>query len=176
MGQRGPKPKPLGMKLLTGGTIRPGDRAGIIMPPGELKMPTGLSKAAKAAWVRTVAAMPPGVLTPADRDVLAAYCGAVADLEELTRVIDRDGLILEVDALDRNGKPTGAKIKRVHPAAKLKADASNRVRQLAAEFGLSPASRSRVPMPEVTGNKPVNKITELAARIQAARAAPLPGG
>jgi P27 family predicted phage terminase small subunit len=111
------------------------------------------------------------VLATADRDTLAAYCSAVADLEALSAAIDRDGLVIEVPALDRNGRPTGAMIRKPNPLIKWKSDALNRVKQLAAEFGLTPAARSRAGATAAPERDQPNRVIQIRDRITAMRAA-----
>ncbi|MCE9564927.1 MAG: phage terminase small subunit P27 family [Planctomycetes bacterium] len=134
-------------------------------------MPKHLGKSARVVWKRITAEMvAAGTVTHADRDILAAFCVAVADLEALSARIDADGLMIEVPALDRNSRPTGEKVLKVHPAVKWRSDLMNKVKQLASELGLTPAARSRVETVSEAASKPVNKVTALRDRIQAARA------
>ena len=136
-------------------------------------MPKHLGKAARAVWKRTVREMSAaGALAVADRDVLAAYCVAVADLEALSARIEADGLMIDAPTFDRNGKPTGATVCKPHPGLKWRSDLMNRVRQYAADLGLTPAARSRAgssaEAPTAAGG---NKVIAIRDRIQAARSA-----
>lgn len=139
---------------------------------GAPDMPKHLGKAVRAVWKRTVREMSEaGALARVDRDVLAAYCVAVADLEALSARIEADGLMVDVPTLDRNGRPTGATVCKPHPALKWRADLMNKVRQFATDLGLTPAARSRagstaVETPTASGNK----VVAIRDRIQAARA------
>jgi hypothetical protein len=80
-----------------------------IPPIGEINRPPapeGMSEAAAAIWKKTVASMKPTWFTPETHDLLARYCGAMAeskrleaelgnldvispDYEKLTRLYDR---------------------------------------------------------------------------------------
>ncbi|MCE9563518.1 MAG: phage terminase small subunit P27 family [Planctomycetes bacterium] len=173
MGARGPKPgmwkmrpmpasSPVFAKSATGGTRH---------TIGAPSMPKHLGKPARVVWKRTVTEMEKaGTLTHADRDILAAYCVAVADLETLSARIDADGLMIDTPTVDRNGKLTGQTVLKMHPALKWRADLLNKVKQLAGELGLTPAARSRVtPTGEAAGKKP-NAVAAIRDRIQAARA------
>lgn len=71
-------------------------------------------------------------LTDADLGTLAAYAGAVGQLIDSTQLIDREGMVIQTD-----------KGPRKHPAIAIQINARNQVRQLAAELGLTPVSRSR---------------------------------
>lgn len=177
MGARGPKAKPLALKMLAG---NPGKRPlaagrGAKWTAGSPAMPKHLGKSARAVWKRTAQELADaGVLALADRDILAAYAVAVADLEALSARIEKDGLMVEVDSLDRNGRPTGVKVLKAHPGLKWRQDLLGKVRQLASELGVTPAARSRVSGPP-EANLAGNKVLELRARIEAARSS-IPAG
>jgi P27 family predicted phage terminase small subunit len=111
------------------------------------------------------------VLCFVDRDILAAYATAVADLEALSARIDKDGLVIKVPALDRNGEPSGAMIIKAHPALKWRQDLLTKVKQLASEIGVTPAARSRVSASSESENKdkPINPILALRDRVRTAR-------
>lgn len=93
------------------------------------KPPAWLSKDAKAEW-RNVAPIlvERDVLTEGDLGALAAYADAVGQLVEASRQIRIDGLVVD-------GKK--------HPLITTTIAARNQIRQLAAELGLTPISRSR---------------------------------
>ena len=171
MGQRGPKAKPAVLKALAG---NPGKRPlqATNRPkftPGSTPAPGWLGKSAKGVWRRTVKELEgAGVLSIADRDTLAAYCQAVADLEELSATISREGLIVDIPLFDRNGRPTGVEVRKPHPGLKWRQDLMMKVRQLGVEFGLTPASRSRA---EATGSQPNgsaprSRLEEIRERLQ----------
>ena len=172
MGARGPKPKPTSLRLLAGRRSLAGSGPAAQFAPGEPGMPKHLGKTARTVWKRTVTELTSaGVLSVADRDILAAYAVAVADLETLSARIDKDGLMMEVDSLNRNGEATGVKVLRPHPGLKWRQDLLTKVKQLAGELGLTPAARSRVSAPAETQTRPGNKVLEIRARIEAAREA-----
>jgi len=77
------------------------------------------------------------VLRVIDRAVFACYCAAVAEFQWATEEVRRGGRIGRV----KNGA------EYVLPAASIAANASKRIRDLASEFGMSPASRARVTFP-----------------------------
>ena len=105
-----------------------------------------------------------------DRDILAAYCVAVADLEALSAEIDRDGLMVDVPTFDRNGKPTGATARRPHPALRWRADAMTKVRQFSDALGLNPAARARAGGSAEGQSPAANKVLAIRDRIRALRA------
>ena len=150
MSTPGPPRKPTTLKLLQG-TFRK-DRASARepRPSGEPTCPTFLSPAAKAVWRRVAPELISlGVAKAVDQDVLGAYCSAVADFHAADAIIQRDGLVCE-----------GAKGGTVrHPATIIKAAAAELIRRLGAEFGMTPASRSRVNAdpPAPTSDKPAKE-------------------
>lgn len=140
----GRPPKSPKAKRLSG---NPGRRKLAKDPPqprqGAPTCPTWLSAEAKKEWKRLVPELQTlGLLTIVDLAALSSYCQAWAELQEATRILDRDGRIIEVQKYNRAGDVTGYAM-QTHPAVKLQRDAFQRVKQFLCEFGLSPASRSR---------------------------------
>ncbi|WP_406736981.1 phage terminase small subunit P27 family [Thioclava sp. GXIMD4215] len=72
------------------------------------------------------------ILTVADLGQLENYCIAIGEVRDMSALIRSKGAIFYTDAMPKR-----------HPAAAIRADAMNRSRQLAAELGLTPVSRSR---------------------------------
>jgi P27 family predicted phage terminase small subunit len=95
--------------------------------------PPWLSREGKAEWRKVAPILIERQhLTDADLGTLAAYADAVGQLVDATKVINRDGMVIDTD-----------KGLRKHPAISIQINARNQVRQLAAELGLTPISRSR---------------------------------
>lgn len=102
------------------------------------KAPAWLSKDAKAEWRRVAPILVErNVLTEADLGTLESYCVATARVRELERIIARDGLIVVT--------PQGPKR---HPAIGAQNASITSAKQLGAELGLTPVSRSRPVMKE----------------------------
>lgn len=99
--------------------------------------PPWLSTVAKGEWRRVCRILleERRTLTAADLPTLAAYCTAVAQVQEATQLLARDGLIFS--------GPQGPKR---HPAVGIRNDGMTQVRQLGGELGLTPMSRSRPAM------------------------------
>jgi P27 family predicted phage terminase small subunit len=132
-----------------GGVMGPGK-----FTPGEPSMPRHLGRAARVVWRRTVQEMSTaGVLSVADRDIIAAYSVAVADLEALSAQIDKDGLIIDAPVFDRDGAQVGTK-KAAHPGLRWRQDLIAKLKQLAGELGLTPATRGRVSTPTPAVREP----------------------
>src|SRR5690606_6965796 len=68
-----------------------------LRPPADaVKPPSWLSKEARKVWRRAVASLGPlDILTNADVEQLAVFCDAVARYAECSRIIEREGLIVE---------------------------------------------------------------------------------
>lgn len=140
MGKRGPPPLPTAVKKLRG-TLEKSRELGrneMAPPPGVPVRPDWLDDEAAAEWDRVVPELESlGMLAVIDRARLADYCTAQSLAVEATKTYQREGLLLEI-----NGQ-----LQR-HPAVKIAQEARAQAARLAAEFGLSPSSRTRVKAPE----------------------------
>lgn len=136
---RGRRPKPTRIKALTG---NPGKRPLNPHEPRPLsalpECPAELSPLARAEWMRlTVELAKLNLVTEIDRGPLAAYCGAYALWAEAMEQIQKYGTMVK--------SPTGYPIQSPYLAiANRQAEIMLRV---AAEFGFTPASRSRISAP-----------------------------
>ena len=137
---RGRKPKPTNTKVIEG---NPGKRP---LNDNEPQMPFGatcpdwLSDYAKEEW----ALVAPGLeanqlLTIADRATFAAYCDAVGSFREALEMISEFGLIVSTE----NGFTTSPYVHQKNNAQRL-------MLSFGSDFGLTPASRSRISVPEKT--------------------------
>jgi P27 family predicted phage terminase small subunit len=137
---RGRKPKPSVLKAIQG---NPGKRAiagGEPQPlPGIPSCPPHLHADAREEWDRITAELAKlGLLCQVDRAALAAYCGAygtwisAAKLCQSVVYQSKTGLI------------------KVNPAVRVQHDAMILMHKFLSEFGLSPASRSRIQLGEQT--------------------------
>lgn len=94
--------------------------------------PAWLSKDAKAEWRRIMPLLVERrILTDADMGMVENYCLAIGTVREAQRTIAMEGLTIG---------------NRKHPAVAIQNDAMTQARQLAAELGLTPVSRSRPAM------------------------------
>lgn len=107
-----------------------------IVPGAIYKVPTApawLAPSGRAEWKRVAPILVErGHLTDADLGTLGAYADAVGQLIDTTKTISCDGMMIETK--------TGLK---KHPLLSTQINARNQIRQLAAELGLTPVSRSR---------------------------------
>lgn len=163
MGARGPAPTPTEIKRRKG---NPGRRPLNDREPrpkeGTPTCPAWIKGEAKAEWKRIVPALREiGVLTLVDRAALAAYCQAWAELVDCTKVLQAEGRVAKEPIVDKEGEHIGDKI-RAHPIVRMQRDAFSRLKTFLAEFGLTPASRSRIKVPEAPSE--VDPLAELLRR------------
>lgn len=140
MGKRGPLKKSASATKLAGnpGKRKKAPAAAAAAPIGGTDAcPDWLSEAAKKEWRRALPLLKEP-LEARDAAAFACYCQSLADVERATAEIDKHGLTYK--------HPNGTTVP--HPAVKMQAAAMARVKQFGSEFGLTPASRSRVPDPQ----------------------------
>ena len=131
----GRRPKPTALKILEG---NPGHRPLNTQEPlptsGIPPMPEGLSKKAKREWEKVVPLLTSmKVLTEADGEALSRYCEACALAKEANQEIDKYGLTVQ-----------GATGLKKNPAVAVYMEAVRTMRAFMSEFGMTPASRSRL--------------------------------
>ena len=132
----GRRPKPTHLKLITG---NPGKRPlnaqeakpRVVAP----KCPEELSPAAKAEWKRVSRQLLKlGLLCEIDRAALAAYCQAWGQWMDAVTQLQRTGAVVKA--------PSGYPI--LNPYLTVANQAYAQMKAMLTEFGMSPASRSRV--------------------------------
>ena len=135
MGQRGPAPKPSALKVLQG-TFRDDRAKGEVHPEGGIcSCPSWLSREAKAEWKYIVPKLEKlGLLTYIDKAALVSYVTAYADLQITEKVVSKQGYSIIL--------PNGCEQPRPEVAVRNKARET--IKKFLAEFGLSPASRTRI--------------------------------
>jgi P27 family predicted phage terminase small subunit len=147
----GRKPLPTALKELRG---NPGKRSLNRAEPqferGVMRCPAGLDQRARTEWKRITRVLDAaGILTVADRAMLAVYCQAWSEWIDAEAHLANDGRVLE----DKKGRSYPS------PYLKVANDAYNRMRQAAIEFGLTPSSRSRLK------SEPTNQEPTLAEML-----------
>jgi P27 family predicted phage terminase small subunit len=116
------------------------------MPKSAPPKPKFLTGEASDEWDRIVPELEAaGMLTNADRAVVAAYCQAWEELVVCTRTLQDEGRFLEEPLQSSKGESMGTR-KRPHPALSAQRDAIGRVRSLLDSLGLTPAARRRMSM------------------------------
>jgi P27 family predicted phage terminase small subunit len=125
---RGRKPD---LKAIEGGLSR--------LPPS----PSWLPPEAKQEWRRVVPALKDRrTITKADLPMLEAYCLAAGTVRRAQAAIAADGDLIETERGD----------KRRHPAFQTMFQALTESRRLAAELGLTPASRNKAKASEAAAD------------------------
>jgi len=134
MGLRGPLPK---LKVVDS-TYQP--PANIPRPKPELpRMPTGLTDEAKREWRRVARPLfDLGLLTELDKNTLALYCELVGRYERAQAVLLEKG--------DTFIQPNG--VPKQRPEYYIMKDCLKEIRAFIKQFGLSPAARMRMELPE----------------------------
>ncbi len=138
MGRRGPPPKPTALKRLAG---NPGHRP---LNKNEPRFPAGVPPCpksvladpiAKAEWDRVVPELlRMRVLSEVHMAALGAYCNSFSEWQRAEEILRRGGRTYT----NSNGTVCA------HPAVSIVNQAKAQVRVWAAEFGMTPASSSRL--------------------------------
>ena len=138
MAMAGRKPKPTALKVLEGDRgkgRRPLNEHEPIPPKGGVKCPSWLLPEAKKEWKRLAASLEAmGVLTMADLTAFAGYCQAYARWREAEDFITQHGSIFKT--------PSGY-VQQV-PQVSIAQTYLKIMNRFAEQFGLTPASRSRI--------------------------------
>ncbi|GAF84142.1 unnamed protein product [marine sediment metagenome] len=135
MGAPGRKPKPTALRLLEG------NREHRPIPENEPKpqsvkpkKPAWLDKIARREWNRMCKLLAPlGLLSVIDGAALGIYCQAFSKLVQTEKVIAEHGMVY-VDGLTL----------KTRPEVLIAEKAMKTLRATAAEFGMTPSSRSRI--------------------------------
>lgn len=138
----GRKPLPTAVKAARG-TLRASrqkvDEPKAALASADVAPPRGMRKEAVAEWRRLAPVLVElCVLTTADLAALRAVCEAWCDYVSAQRVATKAGAYYKTTSRD------GSTMIRAHPAIADRSDAWRRYRSGLVEFGLTPASRSRV--------------------------------
>jgi P27 family predicted phage terminase small subunit len=160
MGLRGPAPQPTAIRQLNGNPgRRPLNEREPKPPMGEPRMPKGLGRRARAEW-RTLSEqlLQMGVLAEVDGVALGLLCTDIAELERVQGDLGRTGYLI---------KNPGTNRIRVNPLVQVVSDLSRRVLVGLREFGLSPASRSRVETTPGFNREGDSTLTQMSSFLRA---------
>ena len=128
---KGRKPVPLAILKLRGSWRAKGREDTEIRMSGKPRMPQWLSPAAKQAWKRNVPLLSDlGIILPVDELMLALLCTAFAEWKEADALVG--------SLLVKTSKGTLIQ----HPVVSIRNAAFERLRKMAAEFGMSPSART----------------------------------
>ena len=156
MGRRGPAPKPTVLNDLAG---NPSKRKKNTREPkpasNNLVAPDHLSPAAKAEWDRLVALFTDlKLLTNVDADALAMYADTYARWAEATSILSKQGMIVYTE----NGFPIQS------PYLSIVNQTMKVMQKFLAEFGMTPASRTRLQVPEEPEDDPFESFVNKKKR------------
>jgi len=145
MGRRGPPPKPTALKLLAG---NPGKKPLNAREPqprtSTPHCPEWLSDDAKKVWRRLVPELKVmKVLAAVDADALAAYCHTYTRWREAEEFLSKHGMVYPIR--DDQGR---VKCMVQFPQVAIARNLLLVLRAYQQEFGLTPASRSRIQIGE----------------------------
>jgi P27 family predicted phage terminase small subunit len=154
---RGRKPKPTAIKILEG---NPGKRPLNDLEPQPNsecpECPDWLTDEAKEEWHRIAPELHKiGVLTYIDMAALAGYCESFAQWRRAVEYLKKNG-----DMLIMYNEDGSIKYQQQAPHVAIASNALKHMRAFASEFGLTPASRSKLSV------KPQADKTELEELLQ----------
>lgn len=122
------------------------------------EMPKGMDKTAQREWKRIVPELQDmGVLSVVDGKALAAYCDAYAVWEMAVRDCKKYGLMIEVKFLDKEGELVIGDLKK-NPAVAIRFEAAKVMKSFLIEFGLTPASRTKLKIEKAKGDDPMDGL------------------
>lgn len=145
----GRRPKPLAIHKLNGNPrhMSQAELDGADNPHPELidpEMPKGMSRSARREWKRIVPLLREiGVLSKIDGLALAAYCDAHGMVEAAEVEIRKYGLMFRTMYENKDGVQIPGDMK-ANPAVAIKMNALKLMKSFLIEFGLTPASRSKL--------------------------------
>ncbi len=175
MGKRGPAKEPTAIKVAKG---NPGKRGINREEPAparvkNAKPPRNLTKAAKRVWRREAARLQAlGVLTEADLNAFAQYCDVLTRWEQARDFLDKNGFVYAIyHDMTPEEKATGKKPRLKYmaqfPHVNIYSQLGKQLLQLAAQFGMTPSSRSALrvnPAPE-NEQDAWKKFSEMTRRL-----------
>ena len=141
--------KPTAIKLIHGSRDRHNNK-NEPKPTGMATMPEWLNPEARSCWETLAPELEAiGVLTDVDANAFAVYCTAYAEMIEAEAELIRDGKT----QITKDG------FKRSSPWLSIRNEAHKRLQQIGGQFGLTPASRSKIEvMPNNTENTKASYI------------------
>jgi len=126
------------------------------------EMPDNLPALAQAEWKSIVPQLLQlGVLTRIDGKALAAYCYCFARWIEAEKEVADRGILVEETIYNKDGEEVGYKVKR-NPAIPVVNESLRQMKSFLIEFGLSPASRSRLKIEKPKAEDPLDAFMSKA--------------
>lgn len=157
MGARGPARKPAAIKKLEGNPGQYPLPENRLTADGVPVRPEHVEEYGAEVWNRIVNAMPRGVYTATDIDLLAAYCVAANDLRRATQMLAIEGIVVWEPVFSKSGAHVGDK-QKLNPWQTVSTAARSQLAQIGSRLGLDPVARDNIKMPE---QKPISKFDGL---------------
>lgn len=159
--------KPRHLHLVDGTLRKDRDNAKAPDPkPGIPRVPVWLDEVSKRHWKRLAPQLHKlGVLTVADGDMLALLCSAAAEIERYSAILAEQGESQVAQIMNKQGDVVGTRI-FAHPLLTARADAWRRMMAGLQQFGITPATRSKVSRTDGGKKGPVNALEALLAEGQ----------
>ena len=158
---RGRPVKPTEIKQMQGTLRKHREIDNAIKPTIALTLtePSELNEWGKLLWVSICEEyLKIGLITKVDTGSLLALCNEYGTYCESDDIVKAKGLEVEEEIYSQKGELVGVKT-IANPMLKVRNDALKNYIKLATEFGLTPASRTRIAKPE---SKPDNPFGEFA--------------
>lgn len=158
---KGRPPKPTALKVLEGNPgKRPLNQHEPKPKPISPKCPAWLDKEAKKMWKDLAPKLERlGLLTVIDGAALAAACQRWACFVDCEKIIQKEGYVMEIERFDKQGNSIGI-YEQQRPEVSIGRQALADFRAFCTEFGMTPASRSRISVEDV-GKKNSSKLAGL---------------
>lgn len=159
----GRRPKPLAIHKLNGNPrhMSKAELNGDTNPQPALtapEMPKGLPRAARREFRRMVPLLQAiGVISEVDGLALAEYCRAHALIEMAQKEIDKNGMTFVTHFEDKDGNVIAGDIK-ANPACSILSTQQKVMKSFLIEFGLTPASRSKLKITKKTDADPMEQF------------------
>ncbi len=161
MGRRGPPPKPTAIRLLDGNPgKRPLNTREPRPRPGVPRSPSDLNDEGKRVWRRLVAELRRmGVVATVDADALEGYVRTYLRWKAAERFLEEHGAVYPIR--DEQGR---IKCMAQFPQVAIARNLLLILKSYQQEFGLTPASRTRLQIPWPDERKPWDGVTNRLGR------------
>lgn len=151
MGKRGPKPKPMELRRLEGNPAARPLNEDAPQPTGKPRRPAYLTGYAAEVWTKVVGSMPEKIYSPADEELLAAYCVAAAMHREAVVRLSEMGAVI----VGESGAPYQ------NPWTGILNTQATKMATIGSRLGLDPAARATLRVPK--DEQPKSKFEGLVA-------------
>ncbi|MCY8988008.1 phage terminase small subunit P27 family [Bacillus atrophaeus] len=109
-----------------------------------IKAPSWLDKEGKKEFKRVSALLSEvEIITEADISMLAAYCNAYSQYIAISKMIEKDGIMIHTEGQDEDGQPVKL-VGEEHPLLKRQKNFYDQMKSAANDFGLTPSARAKL--------------------------------